>query len=94
MVILAVKMVAKDGEADGLRNALVELTAPSQAEPGCLDYEPARDPSDPNAFFLFERWADQEAFEAHQASEHFQRWAVNDLLQRVGQMERLTLAPL
>ena len=51
---------------------LRQLMPLSRAEPGCLQYDAHRDPDDPNAFFLFERYVDQEAFDAHAASAHFQ----------------------
>ena len=37
------------------------------------------DPEDPRSFLFYEQYRDQEAFEAHGASEHFQRLAVGRL---------------
>ena len=71
-VVLAVTWVAKDGESEAVAELLRTLMPLSRAEPGCLQYDAHRDPDDPNAFFLFERYADQAAFDAHGASPHFQ----------------------
>jgi quinol monooxygenase YgiN len=37
----------------------------SRAEPGCLEYTLSADPIDPSRVVLFERWANQEALDAH-----------------------------
>jgi quinol monooxygenase YgiN len=40
----------------------------SRAEPGCLEYTLSADPVDPSRVVLFERWASQEALDAHLAA--------------------------
>ena len=74
--VLAAKWVAKEGEEDNVLAALEQLAGPSRAEPGCLMWQPHRDPEDPRVFFIYEQYADPAAFEAHGASEHFQRLGV------------------
>ena len=37
----------------------------TRQEPGCLEYVMSADPADPTRVMLFERWADQAAFDAH-----------------------------
>jgi quinol monooxygenase YgiN len=37
----------------------------TRAEPGCLEYVVSADPVDPSRVVLFERWTDQESFDAH-----------------------------
>jgi quinol monooxygenase YgiN len=39
----------------------------TRQEPGCLEYVMSADPADPARVILFERWADQAAFDAHMA---------------------------
>lgn len=41
------------------------LMARSRAEPGCITYVFAPDPIEPGLIQLFERWASEEALEAH-----------------------------
>jgi quinol monooxygenase YgiN len=41
------------------------LVRRSRAEPGCITYVFAPDPIEPGVVQLFERWADEEALEAH-----------------------------
>ncbi|MCU1494053.1 MAG: antibiotic biosynthesis monooxygenase [Acidimicrobiaceae bacterium] len=42
-----------------------ELMRNSRAELGCLEYTFSADPLDPGRVVLFERWASQEALDAH-----------------------------
>ena len=63
--VLAAKWVAKEGEEDNVLAALEQLAGPSRAEPGCLMWQPHRDPEDPRVFFFYEQYADAAAFEAH-----------------------------
>jgi quinol monooxygenase YgiN len=42
-----------------------------ELEPGCRQFDVCTDPARPNAVFLYERYGDRAAFEAHLASSHF-----------------------
>ncbi|MET1009412.1 MAG: putative quinol monooxygenase [Gaiellaceae bacterium] len=86
--VLAAKWVAKEGEEDNVLAALEQLAGPSRAEPGCLMWQPHRDPENPGVFFFYEQYADAAAFEAHGASEHFQRLGVGDAIPRLESRER------
>src|SRR5215469_11437588 len=70
------------------------MVAPTRAEPGNLDYQVFRDPADPALFVLFERYADEAAFEAHKASEHFATWLAGRVLPSLADRIRLDLVPL
>ena len=93
-VVLAVTWVAREGESDAVAGLLRQLMPLSRAEPGCLQYDAHRDPDDPNRFFLFERYADEAALEAHGASAHFQELVLGDAVPRLASRERLLLTPL
>jgi len=45
-----------------------EAMKATRAEPGCLEYAMTADPVDPTRVLLFERWADQAAFDGHMAA--------------------------
>jgi quinol monooxygenase YgiN len=64
---------AKEGKADRLEEVIGELLEPSRAEPGNVFYQAHRSPEDPQLFYLYEQYADEAAYEAHMASEHFTR---------------------
>jgi quinol monooxygenase YgiN len=93
-VVLAVTWVAREGESDAVADILRRLTALSRAEPGCLQYDVHRDPEDPNSFFLFERYADDAAFAAHEASPHFRELVLEESLPLLAGRERTMLIPL
>jgi len=82
------------GEEARVANALREMVAPTRAEPGNLDYQVFRDPEDPSLFVLFERYADQSAFDAHLASPHFRTWLRGQVLPSLADRIRLDLVPL
>jgi len=56
-------MVAKLGEADRLRSALVTLAASIQQVEGCLGVDLLRDAGQSERFVIIERWASIDAHE-------------------------------
>jgi quinol monooxygenase YgiN len=83
--VLLARWWAKAGREDRVVEVLEELARASNAEPGCRLYQPHRASDDPRAFFIYEQYEDEAAFEAHVASEHFKRLvegeAIPDLLE-------------
>ena len=65
---------AKLGHEDQVASAVSELVEPSRNEPGIILYQPHRDPADPRRFFFYEQYVDRAAYEAHGASDHFQKF--------------------
>jgi quinol monooxygenase YgiN len=84
----------RQGEVDRVAAALHEMVAPTKAEPGNLDYQAFRDPKDPSLFVLFERYAGEDAFEAHRASPHFGTWLAGTVLPALADRVRLDLTPM
>lgn len=76
--------------ADALRN----MVAPTRDEPGNLGYQVFRDPKDPSLFVLYERYAGEDAFEAHRASPHFGTWLAGTVLPALAGRVRLDLVPV
>jgi quinol monooxygenase YgiN len=75
-VAIVVHYQAMEGKGDEVAALLGRHAEASRAEPGNLDFVALRSSGDPDAFVLYERYASQEAFEAHQASPHFTGIAV------------------
>ncbi len=86
--VLVVRMKAKEGEEGRAAEIAGELAAATRQEPGCEAYVPCRDPEDPRSFLFYEQYRDQAAFEAHGASEHFQRLAIGGLFDLMESRER------
>lgn len=67
-------------QQDKAREALAELVEKSQSDKGCLQYEyfaidknvAEGEPVPEGDFVVLEEWWDEEAIEAHVATEHFQ----------------------
>ncbi len=86
--VLIAKWTAREGEEENVLAALRQLAEPSRAEPGCLMWQPHRDPENPRVFLVYEQYTDPAALEAHGASEHFQRYAAGDAIPRLESRER------
>ncbi|KAI1810903.1 hypothetical protein GGS20DRAFT_144303 [Poronia punctata] len=59
------KVYAHPDKADALEAVYTETTRLAQSEPGTIYYCIARDPDDRSVFHFFERYANKEAFYAH-----------------------------
>lgn len=90
--VVAIKIVAKDGEADGVAAILKQLVAPSMAEPGMKFFMPYRSPTDPSSFFVYELYENEAAWDAHNNSAHFKA-AIVDLLPKCASRERVPFVP-
>ena len=64
------------------------MIEPSRAEAGCLFYQPHRSPDDPRLFYLYEQYADEAGYQAHQDSEHFQRLVKREAIPHLESRER------
>jgi quinol monooxygenase YgiN len=79
---------ARPGQADIVRDAILQLVPLSRAEPGCRFYQPYTDPDDPQVFRLFEVYDDEQAYRAHGESEHFQRLGFGQAIPVLERRER------
>jgi quinol monooxygenase YgiN len=67
---LFVTIKAKPGKEKDLEAAFAPCLAATKGEAGCLAYELNRDPDDPTAYVMFEKFKNTAALEAHLKSEH------------------------
>lgn len=79
MICFAVSVEVEEQHWDEVRRVLAELTGHSRREPGCITYLTHQSKEDPRRFYIFERYRDEAALDAHRASEHFQRLAAGRL---------------
>ena len=79
-VILAVNWTAKPGDEAEVREILEILGEQSRREPGALGYTTHVDPDNPREFFIYEKYRDQSAFDAHQQSAHFRHYVLERAL--------------
>jgi (4S)-4-hydroxy-5-phosphonooxypentane-2,3-dione isomerase len=87
--VLVVRMTVREGEEDHAAELIGRLTEATRSEPGNVHYIAHRAADDPRVFMFYEQYADQAAFEAHGASEHFKSIAVGELFPLLeGERER------
>ncbi len=79
---------AKPGLENEVADAIQELIPLSRAESGNLYYQPHRDPENSQAFYFYEQYVDKAGYEAHGASEHFQRIGVGVAIPMLESRER------
>jgi quinol monooxygenase YgiN len=68
MVIVGGTFVVDPAQRESFLASRHDAMRASRAEPGCLEYTLSADPIDPSRVVLFERWASQEALDAHLAA--------------------------
>ncbi len=93
-VALAVTWEAKPGEGDAVAGLLSRMAEAVRAEPGTLLFWPHRSPTNDHLFFLYELFADDRAFAAHQETEAFKTIVVAQALPKLARRERTPFAPM
>lgn len=83
MIAFTVRMRFRTEDREEIAGCLRELTACSRQEPGCVVYVPHAVESEPDTVLIYEQYQDEAAVDAHRASEHFRRFAVGGLYQRM-----------
>lgn len=67
MLIVAGHFVVDPSEQQAFVAGRADAMKATRDEPGCLEYVMSADPVDESRVVLFERWADQAAFDGHMA---------------------------
>jgi len=65
---------ARPGNEEAVSQAMLDGMIPSKEEPGCLSIRHFRSIRDPQLFFLYSHWKDEEAFERHAELPHTVRF--------------------
>jgi quinol monooxygenase YgiN len=71
MLIVVARYVVSEGHESTVARLLRTNAEASRAEPGCFEFSVYREIDDPRAFLLYERYADEDAFQAHRRTPHF-----------------------
>jgi len=59
------------------------LANESRQEPGCVSYVPHHIEGDPDSVVIYEQYLDEKALAAHRETEHFKKYAVGELYQKM-----------
>ncbi len=81
-------ITGKEGREEELKNELLQLSAPTRAEPGNLRYDLYQSPAKPNRFMRYEIWRSPQALEDHKATPHLK--ASFAIRQQQGWMTEIT----
>jgi len=73
-IILQGHIIVADAELGVVTNALVNHSALTKAEVGCLIFEVTPDSTNLNKFFVYEEFVDQAAFDKHQTRVKQSTW--------------------
>lgn len=82
-VSFLVRMRFNAEDRSEITRILEQLAATSRQEPGCLSYVPHWSEAAADTVLIYEQYRDHAALEAHRASEHFRKYAVAGLYQRM-----------
>jgi autoinducer 2-degrading protein len=75
MVVLWIELHVKpENRTRFIEVAREKAQRASQEEGGVLGFDFLEDARDPNTFYYYEVYRDEDAFAAHRASDHFARW--------------------
>jgi quinol monooxygenase YgiN len=94
MVTFTVRMTFHAEDRQEIADALRKLAEASRKEPGCVTYIPLSVQGDPDTVLIWEQYRDDAAAEAHRQSDHFKKWAVGCLYQRMRERSREDLVAL
>ena len=72
--VLQVQLVVKPENVESFMSKLMVNAKAARTEPGCKAFDVLVDPSDKTKVMLYEVYADEKAFEAHQATPHFKKY--------------------
>ena len=86
--VVSATWTAVPGKEKIVLDAVEKLTPPSRQEPGNLFYQGHRSPDDPRLFYLYEQYVDEDGYEAHQETGHFQRLVIGEAIPNLESRER------
>jgi quinol monooxygenase YgiN len=94
MLIQSIHYTFGPEDADKAEALLRELRDASRKEEGVIAFDVGRSQEKPNVFALWEAYRDKAALDAHMATEHFKRLALNGVRPLAQQRSLETVFPL
>jgi len=71
MLIVVARYLVTEGHESTVARLLRTNAEASRAEPGCVEFSVYQAIDDPRAFLLYERYTNEDAFQAHRRTRHF-----------------------
>lgn len=83
MVSFVVRFKFAPEDRAEVASTLALLATASRREPGCLAYIPHQVQDDPDTILIYEQYRDPRALEDHRESEHFKKYAIGGIFQKM-----------
>jgi quinol monooxygenase YgiN len=83
MVSFLVRLKFTQEDRAEVAEAVRRLAEASRREPGCVNYIPHHSEEEMDTVVIYEQYVDEKALTDHRASEHFKKYAVGCLFQRM-----------
>lgn len=77
-----------------IADIVARLATESRREPGCIIYNPHQVQDDPDTIVIYEQYRDAQALDAHRASEHFKKYAIGGIFQKMKERQYENLVAL
>lgn len=83
MVSFNVRLRFASEDRSHIAEVLRLLAEASRHEPGCVSYVPHHLEDDPDSVVIYEQYHDEKALAAHRETDHFKKYAVGELYQKM-----------
>ena len=83
MISFIVRLRFAPEDRSAIAEVLRQLTTESRREEGCITYIPHMQDDNPDSVIIYEQYRDEQALAAHRESEHFRKYAVGGLYQKM-----------
>jgi quinol monooxygenase YgiN len=83
MITFAVRLKFAPEDRADVAETLRLLATASRQEPGCMTYIPHQSEDEPDTVLIYEQYRDAQALAAHRESEHFKKYAVAGIYQKM-----------
>jgi quinol monooxygenase YgiN len=94
MVSFVVRLKFTSEDREEMAEVARLLAGESRREPGCVSFIPHLAEDDPDTLVIYEQYRDEKAMTAHRESEHFKKYVVGGLYQRMKERSRENLIAL
>ena len=94
MVSFTVRMKFSPDDRTEVAATVALLAAESRREPGCVSYIPHQVQDDPDTIVIYEQYRDPAALDAHRATEHFKKYAIGGIFQKMKERQYENLVAL
>jgi quinol monooxygenase YgiN len=83
MISFIVRLKFTPEDRGAMAEAVRQLATESRREEGCVTYIPHQQQDNPDMVVIYEQYRDEQALAAHRESEHFKKYAVGGLYQKM-----------